>query len=325
MTARDSAIRLPFSAGGGSLRPFAGVIDVCSAVDGCRGSIATPKNPTRVKLDRCAFCFTLATKKRMLIRTGMMPRLDYFLPGVWNNDEVDGKPGPGALFVKVSMDGAPYLRKVDLRTYSTYQELSSALEKMTMWGPKELRREKWMSESKLRDLLHGSEYVLTYEDKDGDWMLRLFREALPIKTSGGGYIIDPPPIMKSGSAYLKKRCQYEYRVASRARKKKQLLKVLDTTFFQLQDEGKAPYLYVELDFKEVTSKRAALIENSVQLRSKVGEAASISQECVLIYLDPESSRAIVGWASRTFPTAVFFLYEQDVHLLLQEAQDYEGL
>lgn len=47
-----------------------------------------------------------------------------------NNDEVDGKPGPGALFVKVSMDGAPYLRKVDLRTYSTYRELSSALEKM---------------------------------------------------------------------------------------------------------------------------------------------------------------------------------------------------
>lgn len=43
---------------------------------------------------------------------------------------MDGKPGPGALFVKVSMDGAPYLRKVDLRMYTTYQELSSALEKM---------------------------------------------------------------------------------------------------------------------------------------------------------------------------------------------------
>lgn len=28
-----------------------------------------------------------------------------------------------------------------------------------------------LTESKLRDLLHGSEYVLTYEDKDGDWML----------------------------------------------------------------------------------------------------------------------------------------------------------
>ena len=28
-----------------------------------------------------------------------------------------------------------------------------------------------MSEVKLKDLLHGSEFVLTYEDKDGDWML----------------------------------------------------------------------------------------------------------------------------------------------------------
>lgn len=28
-----------------------------------------------------------------------------------------------------------------------------------------------LSESKLKDFLHGSEYVLTYEDKDGDWML----------------------------------------------------------------------------------------------------------------------------------------------------------
>ncbi|KAJ1395614.1 PB1 domain [Sesbania bispinosa] len=91
-----------------------------------------------------------------------------------NNDEVDGKPGLAALFVKVSMDGAPYLRKVDLRSYTTYQELSSALEKMfscftlgQCGGP----GREMLSESKLRDLLHGSEYVLTYEDKDGDWML----------------------------------------------------------------------------------------------------------------------------------------------------------
>lgn len=47
-----------------------------------------------------------------------------------NTDEVDGKAAPGALFVKVSMDGAPYLRKVDLKNYSTYRDLSSALEKM---------------------------------------------------------------------------------------------------------------------------------------------------------------------------------------------------
>ena len=47
-----------------------------------------------------------------------------------NTDEVDAKAGPGALFVKVSMNGAPYLRKIDLKNYSKYQELSSALEKM---------------------------------------------------------------------------------------------------------------------------------------------------------------------------------------------------
>ncbi|KAJ8769360.1 hypothetical protein K2173_002564 [Erythroxylum novogranatense] len=94
-----------------------------------------------------------------------------------NNDEVDGKPGPGALFVKVSMDGAPYLRKVDLRNYSTYQDLSSALEKMFsgftigQCGSHGAPGREKLSESKLIDLLHGSEYVLTYEDKDGDWML----------------------------------------------------------------------------------------------------------------------------------------------------------
>ncbi|RDX75215.1 Auxin-responsive protein IAA8, partial [Mucuna pruriens] len=94
-----------------------------------------------------------------------------------NNDEVDGKPGPAALFVKVSMDGAPYLRKVDLRNYTTYLELSSALEKMFscftlgQCGSHGAPGREMLSESKLKDLLHGSEYVLTYEDKDGDWML----------------------------------------------------------------------------------------------------------------------------------------------------------
>lgn len=33
-------------------------------------------------------------------------------------------------FVKVSMDGAPYLRKVDLKLYKSYQQLSDALSKM---------------------------------------------------------------------------------------------------------------------------------------------------------------------------------------------------
>ncbi|CAN1289790.1 Auxin-responsive protein IAA8, partial [Linum perenne] len=74
--------------------------------------------------------------------------------------------------VKVSMDGAPYLRKVDLRNYSAYKELSSALEKMfSQYGTHGASGREMLTESKLKDLLHGSEYVLTYEDKDGDWML----------------------------------------------------------------------------------------------------------------------------------------------------------
>lgn len=137
--------------------------------------------------------------------------------------------------------------------------------------------------------------------------------------------------------------------------KKQILSLgagFDTTYFQLQDGGKAPHLYVEVDFKEVTSKKAAIIETSNQLRDKISPTTSISQErgevlsdhykllpvdlrdinklndiialadmdpslptfiiaeCVLIYLDPDSSGAVVGWASKAFSTAIFFLYEQ---------------
>ena len=94
-----------------------------------------------------------------------------------NNDDDEGKSGFGCLYVKVSMDGAPYLRKVDLKTYNNYMELSSALEKMFscftigQCNSPGLPGKDGLSESSLRDLLHGSEYVLTYEDKDGDWML----------------------------------------------------------------------------------------------------------------------------------------------------------
>nr|AFK35603.1 unknown [Lotus japonicus] len=75
------------------------------------------------------------------------------------------------------MEGAPYLRKVDLNSFSTYRELSSALEKMfscftiSQCGAYGVSSRENLSESRLMDLLHGSEYVLTYEDKDGDWML----------------------------------------------------------------------------------------------------------------------------------------------------------
>ncbi|PQM35775.1 tRNA wybutosine-synthesizing protein 4 [Prunus yedoensis var. nudiflora] len=93
--------------------------------------------------------------------------------------------------------------------------------------------------------------------------------------------------------------------------RKLLNQFLDTEKMGVKrDEGRAPHLYVELDFKEVTSKKTTLIETCNHLRDKISATASISQECVLIYLDPDSSRAIVGWTSKAFSTAIFFLYEQ---------------
>ncbi|KAI3753040.1 hypothetical protein L2E82_25084 [Cichorium intybus] len=38
---------------------------------------------------------------------------------------------------------------------------------------------------------------------------------------------------------------------------------------------------------------------------------------MLIYLDPDSSRAIVEWDSITFSTSIFFLYEQDEYSLFK--------
>jgi auxin-responsive protein IAA len=44
-------------------------------------------------------------------------------------EKVENEKGSVA-FVKVSMDGAPYLRKVDLKMYRGYKELKNALCKM---------------------------------------------------------------------------------------------------------------------------------------------------------------------------------------------------
>ncbi|GAB2277592.1 Auxin-induced protein aux28 [Dionaea muscipula] len=92
-----------------------------------------------------------------------------------SSDEAEKKASSSVAFVKVSMDGAPYLRKVDLKLYKSYLELSDALGKMfssfTIGSCGSDGVKDFMNESKLIDLLSGSEYVPTYEDKDGDWML----------------------------------------------------------------------------------------------------------------------------------------------------------
>ncbi|KAK4418341.1 Auxin-induced protein 22D [Sesamum alatum] len=66
------------------------------------------------------------------------------------------------MFVKVSMDGAPYLRKIDLKFYKNYFDLLKALENMFKCT---------IGVYSEREGYNGSEYAPTYEDKDGDWML----------------------------------------------------------------------------------------------------------------------------------------------------------
>ncbi|KAL6618799.1 hypothetical protein ACP70R_033938 [Stipagrostis hirtigluma subsp. patula] len=91
--------------------------------------------------------------------------------------EDEGRSEAGCCYVKVSMDGAPYLRKVDLKTYSSYEDLSLGLEKMfscfitgKSTSCKSSRRER-LTDGSRADALQDQEYVLTYEDKDADWML----------------------------------------------------------------------------------------------------------------------------------------------------------
>ncbi|KQK06972.1 auxin-responsive protein IAA17 [Brachypodium distachyon] len=80
-----------------------------------------------------------------------------------SKEDADAKQGQGFLYVKVSMDGAPYLRKVDLKTYKNYKDLSTALEKMFIGFT--------TGKDALSENRKDGEYVLTFEDKDGDWML----------------------------------------------------------------------------------------------------------------------------------------------------------
>ncbi|KAL6848953.1 hypothetical protein ACP4OV_021536 [Aristida adscensionis] len=94
---------------------------------------------------------------------------------VKGEDEVRSEAG--CCYVKVSMDGAPYLRKVDLKTYSSYEDLSLGLEKMfscfitgRSGSCKSSRRER-LTDGSRTDALRDQEYVLTCEDKDADWML----------------------------------------------------------------------------------------------------------------------------------------------------------
>ncbi|KAK7277477.1 hypothetical protein RJT34_22490 [Clitoria ternatea] len=98
-----------------------------------------------------------------------------------NNINVNGERHPrNSLFVKVNMDGIPIGRKVDLSSHSSYETLAQTLEDMfnestTVITCKGSNREDHgiiIGGERHSKLLDGSsKFVLTYEDKEGDWML----------------------------------------------------------------------------------------------------------------------------------------------------------
>ena len=141
----------------------------------------------------------------------------------------------------------------------------------------------------------------------------------------------------------------------------------DSTFFRLSADGCKPSLYIEVDFPDVTARKAAIFEKHAVLTTHIGGGPSGSSgndkrhgasfapnaaggvdvigdgfrlitadlrdvaavqaalraagidtslptlflsECVLVYLEPEESCAIIAWAAATFPRSTFVTYEQ---------------
>lgn len=82
-----------------------------------------------------------------------------------------------SLFVKVNLDGTPIGRKVDLSAHRCYETLAQTLEDMFHTSTSTItsirssgeEHEKATKSSKMLD--GSSDFVLTYEDKEGDWML----------------------------------------------------------------------------------------------------------------------------------------------------------
>ena len=122
----------------------------------------------------------------------------------------------------------------------------------------------------------------------------------------------------------------------------------DTLFWRLHEADKRPLRYFELDFPNVTSRKCLAIKTRKSLLDplvspqvspdqvlsenycllpadlrdtqlvesvllKAGLDTSLPTlflaECVLIYMEPERSKALIDWAGRNFATAVFLNYD----------------
>eukprot|EP00897_Mesotaenium_endlicherianum_P009451 jgi/Mesen1/8534/ME000484S07926 len=93
---------------------------------------------------------------------------------------------------------------------------------------------------------------------------------------------------------------------------------LDPDCVLRQDKGElvsGKYAVVPADLRDTAALDAAL--------SRAGLDPSIPTlilaECVLIYMDPASSRQLVKWAAQKFPTSAFAIYEQRAEALDMDA------
>ncbi|KAE8731688.1 hypothetical protein F3Y22_tig00002793pilonHSYRG00300 [Hibiscus syriacus] len=77
--------------------------------------------------------------------------------GIENNRVADKENGR-SIYVKVKMEGVAITRKVDIRLYLSYQTLSNSL--ITMFS----------KDKKCGDD-DSTRYILTYQDKEGDWLI----------------------------------------------------------------------------------------------------------------------------------------------------------
>ncbi|XP_065873622.1 auxin-responsive protein IAA11 [Euphorbia lathyris] len=92
-----------------------------------------------------------------------------------SNMKNNNSKGRTSLFVKVNMDGIAIGRKVDLSAHGSYEKLAQTLEDMFLRPTptiSAIRSSAPADITRCPKLLDGSsDFVLTYEDKDGDWML----------------------------------------------------------------------------------------------------------------------------------------------------------
>ncbi|KAL8123002.1 auxin-induced protein IAA6 [Apium graveolens] len=121
------------------------------------GSSSTISTDENNKKSTDTKCYTKSSANQGVV--GWPPVCSYRRKNSFNGRENGSKT-----YVKVSMDGAPILRKIDLGSFTEYSHLTMALQKLFHCFDHKNAGEK------LKDT-ENNEYVTIYEDKDGDWML----------------------------------------------------------------------------------------------------------------------------------------------------------